>query len=199
LQLDIQKKQQELNEGSGTGAGSTDPVVTSWVQAINNGSANISSVPDKLKNAVVSALGSGSSTNDTKAQQRAEVLTLAQELRKNDAAGKKSAVGASLAKLVPYGQQAGLQGNRTAFEARVQTLKSHLTLDNLKLLKGPMSDKDLAFLQSVGSSLDPNMSEKAFNDELDKVIGKLQSAGGATTAGGQVVTAPDGTQVEIID
>lgn len=112
------------------------------------------------------------------ALQKNEALTLAKELRLDTAVGKKSAVGSSVAKLIPFGQTLGLQGNRTAFEAKVNTLKSNLTLDNLKLLKGAMSDKDLLFLNSIGSSLDVNMSETQFNSELDRIISKLESAGG---------------------
>jgi hypothetical protein len=116
---------------------------------------------------------SDSGETTQKAQQKAEALTLAEELRKDDAVGKKSAIGASAAKLVPWGRSLGLQGDRAAFEAKVDTLKANLTLDNLKLLKGAMSDKDLAFLQAVGSSLNTDMSESAFNTELDKIITKL--------------------------
>jgi hypothetical protein len=61
-----------------------------------------------------------------------------------------------------------------------------------------MSDKDLVFLNSVGSSLDANMSKKQFNTELDKIITKLGSANGAP-ASGNLITAPDGTQVQIVD
>lgn len=107
------------------------------------------------------------------AERKIEVVTLANELVKSDATGKKSAVGASLAKFLPFGQALGLQGNRTAFESKVNTLKSNLTLDNLKLLKGAMSDKDLMFLNSIGSSLDVNMSEAQFDKELGRVITKL--------------------------
>lgn len=115
------------------------------------------------------------------AEQKLEALTLARELR-GDAAGKGSAVGASFAKFVPFGQSLGLQGNRSAFEAKVDTLKSNLTLENLKLLKGAMSDKDLAFLNSIGSSLSTNMTESQFNKELDKVISKLETATGTGEA-----------------
>jgi len=109
-------------------------------------------------------------------QKKEEVLALINELRADDATGKGSAVGSSAAKLLPFGQSLGLQGNRTAFEARLNTLKSNLTLDNLKLLKGAMSDKDLAFLQAVASSLDVNMSEEAFNSELDRLKTTLEAA-----------------------
>ncbi|WP_395019794.1 hypothetical protein [Dongia sp.] len=112
-----------------------------------------------------------------KAAQNAQALSLAVALRKDDAPGKGSAVGASIAKFVPYGQALGLQGNRTAFESRVDSLKANLTLDNLKLLKGAMSDKDLLFLNSIGSSLNVNMSEEQFNSELDKIIKKFEDNG----------------------
>ena len=107
-------------------------------------------------------------------------MTLAKELRSDDAVGKGSAIGASAAKLVPGGRTLGLQGNRSAFEARVDTLKSNLTLENLALLKGAMSDKDLMFLNSIGSSLSVDMSEKQFNAELDRVIAKLGDSNTAT-------------------
>jgi hypothetical protein len=111
------------------------------------------------------------------AEQKQQALALAQELRSDDAPGKSSAVGSSAAKFVPWGQSLGLQGDRSAFEARLNTLKSNLTLDNLKLLKGAMSDKDLLFLNSVGSSLSTDMSEAEFNKELDRIIEKLGSSG----------------------
>lgn len=133
-------------------------------------------------------------TNTTPDERRNEVLTLAQDLRKSDAVGKKSAVGASFAKLLPGAKYLGLQPSRSAFETRVNTLKSNLTLDNLKLLKGAMSDKDLLFLNSIGSSLDTDMSEAEFDVELDKVITKL---GGVS--GGTITVAPDGTEVIIVD
>jgi hypothetical protein len=125
-----------------------------------------------------------------KATQKLETLSLARELRKADAVGKGSAVGASVAKFVPFGQSLGLQGNRSAFENRVNTLKSNLTLDNLKLLKGTMSDKDLMFLNSVGSSLTTDMQEKEFDKELDKIITKLETATG-TEPGGSSSSAND--------
>lgn len=117
-----------------------------------------------------------------KQEQLNNALSIAKELRLDTAVGKSGAVGFALQKFVPFGQSVGLQPNRAAYEARVDTLKANLTLDNLKLLKGAMSDKDLAFLQAVGSSLNTNMSETEFNKELDKVITKLESAGGVTTS-----------------
>lgn len=128
-------------------------------------------------------------TNTVNAKQQLqnnEALTLAKELR-GEAKGKAGAVGFGLQKLVPFGQSLGLQGARTGFEAKVNTLKSNLTLDNLKLLKGAMSDKDLLFLNSIGSSLDTNMSEEQFNNELDRVIKKLEDAGATSGVVSQTI------------
>lgn len=134
-----------------------------------------------------------------KSEKVQEVLTLAKGLRTEDATGKSSAVGASLAKLVPFGKSLGLQGKRAAFENKVDTLRANLTLDNLKLLKGAMSDKDLLFLNAIGSSLSFDMSEKEFDTELDKIINKLENAEPTNSVGGVPITAPDGTQVIITD
>jgi hypothetical protein len=124
----------------------------------------------------------GGSPAVTKEQtQKNESLTLAEELLKDDAVGKKAAVGASLQKLIPFGLTAGLQPERAAFEARVNTLKASLTFENLSLLKGAMSDKDLLFLTSIGSSLDTGMSEKEFNRELGRIITKLEDSGAQAT------------------
>ena len=102
-----------------------------------------------------------------------QTLKLAQDLYSPTATGKSAAVGASFQKLLPGASALGLQPDRVAFESRVDTLKANLTLDNLKLLKGPMSDKDLKFLQDIGSSLNTDMSEVEFDKQLENVIAKL--------------------------
>lgn len=133
------------------------------------------------------------------AQQRLnEALTLAKELKNDTSYAKRGAVGFGYQKFVPFGESLGLQPGRAAFDAKLNTLKANLTLDNLKLLKGAMSDKDLLFLNSVGSSLDTNMSEAAFDKELERIVTKLESATGNTSSE-KIISAPDGTPVEIID
>ena len=137
----------------------------------------------------------GGATAEKKLAIQNEALTLAKELRGADAIGKSSAVGGSFAKFVPFGSSLGLQGNRNAYEAKVGSLKAMLTYDNLKLMTGVLTDRDIAFLTSIGTSLTTDMNESEFDLELDKVIGKLESA----TSDAGYVTAPDGTRVKIID
>lgn len=131
-----------------------------------------------LQQQKIAADNAGKPTTADMEQKKQETLNLVNELLSPDAVGKSSAVGASAAKFLPFGQSLGLQGNRTAFEAKVNTLKANLTLENLKLLKGAMSDKDLLFLNSIGSSLDVNMGETQFNNELQRIKDKLSGAGG---------------------
>ena len=116
-----------------------------------------------------------------------EGLAVVQELL-NNTAGFGRAVG--LGDVIPT-----LPGSAgTDFKNNVSRLKALLTLDNLKLLKGAMSDKDLAFLLSVGTSLNTNMSKEAFTRELATIqqklqtaqLGGTQSAGGTSAGGGEV-------------
>lgn len=130
--------------------------------------------------------------------QKNEALTIALELLSDDAVGKSSAVGASLAKLVPFGKETGLQGNRAAFEARVETLKSKLTRENLDMLKGAMSDKDLAFLNAIGSSLDVNMSETEFDKELQRIADKLIENGAESPIANKRIIEQAGYDYEAI-
>lgn len=114
-----------------------------------------------------------------------EGLTVIDELLKNSS-GFERAVG--IGDIIPT-----LPGSSgTDFKNNVNRLKALLTLDNLKLLKGAMSDKDLAFLLSVGTSLNTNMSKEAFANELNNIKTKLQGASlggsisGGTQGGGEV-------------
>jgi hypothetical protein len=50
-----------------------------------------------------------------------------------------------------------------------------MTLENLGLLKGVLSDRDMQILQSAGSSLDTKMQDPAFVAELDTIIGKVST------------------------
>lgn len=84
-------------------------------------------------------------------------------------------------------------------KALFDTLKSVMTLENLGMLKGAMSDKDLMFLKSAGSSLETSMDDPSFLGELDNIIQKVEghmsgtpmqpSSSHAPTAGGDEIDA----------
>lgn len=65
-------------------------------------------------------------------------------------------------------------------KALYDSLKSTLTLENIGLLKGVLSDRDMQILQSAATALDPAMSDQAFDAELARIIAKAQAGlGGA--------------------
>jgi hypothetical protein len=102
-------------------------------------------------------------------QQKAdEVIALIDEL-KNDK-NLSSAVGPISSKLPT------LFGGTADFEAKFKNLIGKITIDALPLLKGPMSDKDIAFLKEQASALTTNMSEPGFRAELDRLKEKFIAA-----------------------
>lgn len=59
------------------------------------------------------------------------------------------------------------------FQAQFKNLESLLTLENLGVLKGAISDKDMEVLKSAATSLNMNMSEKEFRKTIDEMEAKL--------------------------
>ena len=58
------------------------------------------------------------------------------------------------------------------FRVRFEELINAMTVDNLDLLTGVLSDSDLALLRSVSSGLDLAMSEDALRDRLSQIVRK---------------------------
>jgi uncharacterized protein (TIGR02594 family) len=127
--------------------------------------------------------GSGLSEQAKKAQNILDIITSL----KSDDAVLNNAVG-PISNMLPT-----LRGETADFEEKLKTLQSLLTLDNIGLLKGVLSDTDMKILQSAGSSLSLRMSETGFKAELDRIAEKLTGAvgvaGGADS--GFAAYAPD--------
>lgn len=103
-----------------------------------------------------------------KGQQAAEAYALATSILNSPNLGKS--VGASsLLNKVP-----GTKGKD--FELKVDQLKNALAVPNLDKLKGAMSDKDIAFLKNIATSLDTSMTESAFRSEATKVQNVMKQA-----------------------
>jgi hypothetical protein len=103
-----------------------------------------------------------------KGQQAAEAYALATSILNSKSLGKS--VGASsLFNKVP-----GTKGRD--FELKVDQLKNALAVPNLDKLKGAMSDKDIAFLKNIATSLDTSMTEQAFKSEALKVQNIMKQA-----------------------
>jgi hypothetical protein len=116
--------------------------------------------------------------------------------------GKGGAVGAGFQKFlrgIPFVPGEGpAEGTKAAgYVAKYNQLKDMLALPNLSKLKGAMSDKDIAFLRNIGTSLNTSTSEDQFDKELNKIIShqfEVIEGGGDTPGGGGMVrmTGPQG-------
>lgn len=186
------------NTGTGTGSSTRtsnstgNSVVDAWVNQISGGRASITNVPAALKNSVISALDQQGSGSAQTAQKANDIYRIASELL-NDSS-LSNAVG-PISSRIPT-----VRGSTADFEAKVNTLKSLLTLDNIGLLKGVLSDSDMKLLTSAATSLGTGMSEDGFKSELQNIINKVGSIGnsvGIQDSERVTVTAPDGTVGEI--
>ena len=86
---------------------------------------------------------------------------------------------------------------------KFNTLKGLLTLDNIGVLKGVLSDADMKIIKEASTSLGTNLSEEAFKTEAARIKEKMQlvldSVSLTNTDETQTVTAPDGQDVIITD
>jgi hypothetical protein len=125
----------------------------------------------------------GAPTGAPTAQQQAlksETLRLVNELLGHPGREDATGVSGEIMNRIPGSDAKG-------FGAKVDRLKSIMTLDNLKLLKGAMSDKDLLFLQSIPAALQLGMKDDEVKSELQRIQTTL--AGETAPAGGGVMTA----------
>lgn len=80
---------------------------------------------------------------------------------------KKSIVG----KIPFVSGEAGPGSARADFEAKATQLRDLLTLDNLKLMSGILTDKDIEILSNAASTLGNfDQSEKQYNEELTRML-----------------------------
>lgn len=75
-------------------------------------------------------------------------------------------------------------GERNDVDAAIKSLIAGVAIENLSLLKGPMSDKDVAFIKEASSGLNTNMSEQGFRDRLNLLRNKFQEIKDRASMGG---------------
>lgn len=162
------------------------PEIDAWVANISSGKAKLSDVPAKLKNGVSIGLSKTTSlAPEVKAKIEAAQSTydLAQELKTLQ--GKGGAVGfgwkKSVFSKVPGIDEEPIAGtDRANYESKFRQLKDTLAASNLDKIKGAMSDKDIEFLRNIGTALNLDMGEKAFDIELEKVANTMSKVPGVT-------------------
>lgn len=165
-----------------------NPTVDSWVKLISSDPSNysIKDVPDSAKdhtliNAVSAGLASVGSTpqvNELKQTALSSAQNLLNELSGAPVGGNRLLGGAILSRL---------PGTKsTKFVTDFNNLKSLLSLDNVKLLKGQgaVSDAERQLLADASSRLSLNLSNADFKSALDNVVkglsGSVNSSSGTT-------------------
>lgn len=111
------------------------------------------------------------------ADQALSIKTLATELLEEE--GFKAAIGVGFKKTVvgsiPFVSGDAISGTaRADFEAKASRLGNLLTIDNLKLMSGVLTDKDIEILASAGSNLGNfDISEEAYTEEINRIVGVM--------------------------
>ncbi len=163
--------------GGGTYVAGANPTVDAWAERIQNGTAKITDIPASqsgLRNAVTVALQAMGNSTDGKPVTtelgKAALQSAKDLLSKFDSAGKKG---------VPVGI-GGLFGTIRGsamrdFSIQFDTLKSQLSLDAVKYLKGQgaVSDAERSLLSSSVSSLNRSQSKAEFRKTLAGIVNTL--------------------------
>lgn len=117
--------------------------------------------------------------------------------------GFKGAIGAKSGSSLFGLKGKPISGTQAAgFLKQLDTLKANIKLVNIKYLKGTgaLSDAEGKTLEDAGTSLDPSLPEADFKRELARVKAVLLKANNIATGGApNIIVAPDGLEVEIID
>jgi hypothetical protein len=67
-----------------------------------------------------------------------------------------------------------MSGKRNTATANIDSIISSIALENLSLLKGPMSDKDIQFIKDASAGLRTDMDEEGFKTQLLKIKSKFE-------------------------
>lgn len=115
----------------------------------------------------------GETTSFEKAQKAEEIIALIESLENDKSLS--NAVGPISSRLPT------LRGGTADFETKFKTLISKVAIENLNLLKGPMSDKDIQFIKEQAAALNLSMSEKGFREGLETLKTKFENVKAKTT------------------
>lgn len=190
--------------GSTTAGGAytegADPTVDAYVKAVRNNTTKLENVPTQYRDRVAQGVTSGSSGQDPKTQyvkaQATEALTnidtalgLLQD--PNNAKLSENPFGRAVGGFIPGSSVANLN-------AALDTVKALVGFDALQKMRessptggalGNITERELAFLQSVQGSLNTNQSTEQLVNTINRVKQSFQTL--------QIVNSPDGTIFEL--
>lgn len=177
-------------------SGSVPSNIQAWAERIAEGQAKLDEVPQTLRTQVNSEL------TKVQYQKANELKTSALEsanalLKKFDEGKGTSAVGGSrLFVINPFTGRPLPGTDPSNFVIQFDNLKSLLSLDNVKYLKGQgqVSDAERRLLESASGRLNLAQSEDEFRSALADIISSLSGpASNTTQSGTTIMVGPDGT------
>ena len=186
----------------GTTGDINDPTVAAWAKLISGGQAKIDNVPEQYRNLVTQSLANAPASADPKAKyvrdQASEALTnLTTVIGYLDGtgAGRINTAGTALGRAIG-GFIPG--SDTTNLNAALDTVKALVGFDALQKMRdssptggalGQITERELAFLQSVQGSLNTLQG----TEQLKATVGRIQKSFQVL----QIVNSPDGTPFEL--
>lgn len=165
----------EISNRNATSATATPEAAQSWATNITNGTAKLTDVPKGLKNAVSNLLASeGGKASELKTNALSTATQLLGRIG-NPGTGNSVPLG-TVGLSSKFGVLPGTKG--ADFVNNYNTLKSLLSLDNVKYLKGQgqISDSERKLLEDAASQLSRSQSRSEFVKTLNNIIGNLQGS-----------------------
>jgi len=140
----------------------------SWVRGIEDGSIAIKDVPKELQTNVLSQMQSrGIVDQETKDKTKNDVALLGSMVALFNNPALEAATG-PVGRFLPSLKT--LTGETSDFSKDFENIKDNLTLGNLGLMSGVLSETDIKILSSAASSLSKAQTTKAFRGELTSLI-----------------------------
>lgn len=196
--LELQAKQKAL---SGGGSGSTTAVTAlnslleKAAQMPSGGREWAASVaktygvnPADVASATAQNGWEGAYRTQTAAQQTADLARQTEQENAKKTASKALSIVSTLQSSPAMNAAVGpvssriptVRGATADFESQFNSLKSLLTLENMGIMKGVLSDSDMKVLQQASTALNLGMSQSGFKQELEKVKNVLEGKLGSS-------------------
>jgi len=126
--------------------------------------------------------------------EKQKLITLVDDIANSSGLGRITGI-QGMVPLVPGSSEQLVKG-------QIDQLKALLSLENRQKLKGSgaISDREMGILERASSLLNQGLNEQQFKQVLAQLKAELSSGSPASISGNSnIITAPDGQQIMIID
>ena len=157
-----------------------------WVNAINNGSVSLDEALTKigataasrqLKSEIVAGINAQGGQTEGKITQLKNNISVINDLLSGDSEYFGASIAPRFESVNPF---------YSSYKAKLDQLVASLSIENLPLLKGPLSDRDIEFVKQLSSGLNMNMDEATAISRLKQIKERLQEKVDKTKVGSTV-------------